>query len=92
MTAAMKRQATAPAFKAFGQMLTCADIDWLSHFFATSLQSKPGVRRGARVAVMMSKLLAFPIAMLGIIHLEAGSCKRSCSPPYPYASPRIRPE
>ena len=80
MSTAMKRHAAAPAFKAFGQTLTYADVDRLSHAFAAYLQNKLGVRRGDRVAVMMPNLLAFPIAMLGII--RAGAVQVNVNPMY----------
>ena len=61
LNAALKRHASRPAFKAFGQTLTYADVDRLAQSFAAYLQNKLGVERGDRVAVMMPNLLAFPV-------------------------------
>ncbi|MEP9321558.1 AMP-binding protein [Paraburkholderia phymatum] len=63
---AMRRFAAKPAFRAFGQTLTYADIDRLSTAFAAYLQKVAGVRKGDRVAVMLPNLLAFPIAFIAI--------------------------
>lgn len=64
--AAMQRFAAKPAFRAFGQTLTYADIDRLSTAFAAYLQKVAGVRQGDRVAVMLPNLPAFPIAFIAI--------------------------
>ncbi|HMS04328.1 MAG TPA: AMP-binding protein [Burkholderiaceae bacterium] len=80
MTDAMARHAARPAFKAFGQTLSYADVDRLSLSFASYLQNKLGVRRGDRIALMMPNLLAFPVAMLGII--RAGAVQVNVNPLY----------
>src|SRR5215510_2148166 len=77
---AMKRYAARPAFRCFGQTLTYADIDRLSRAFAAYLQTKAGIRRGDRVAVMLPNLPAFPIAMLGI--MRAGAIQVNVNPLY----------
>jgi long-chain acyl-CoA synthetase len=59
---AMRRYADKPAFRCFGQTLTYADTDRLSRDFAAYLQSKLGVKKGDRVAVMLPNIPAFPIA------------------------------
>ncbi len=79
MEAAMQRYADKPAFRAFGQTLRYADVDRLSRDFAAWLRAQ-GIQRGDRVAVMMPNLLAFPIAMLGII--RAGAVQVNVNPLY----------
>ncbi len=68
MNAAMTRYADKPAFRSFGQTLTYAEVDRLSGDFAAYLQQQ-GVKKGDRVAVMTPNILAFPVAMLGIIRV-----------------------
>ena len=77
---AMKKYAAKPAFRSFGQTLTYADVDRQSHNFAAYLQTKLGVKKGDRIAVMMPNLLAFPIAFLGII--RAGAVQVNVNPMY----------
>ncbi|TNF63019.1 MAG: long-chain-fatty-acid--CoA ligase [Burkholderiales bacterium] len=79
MEAAMQRYADKPAFRSFGQTLSYADVDRLSRDFAAWLQSH-GVQRGDRVAVMTPNILAFPVAMLGII--RAGAVQVNVNPLY----------
>ena len=79
MEAAMKRYADRPAFRSFGQTLSYADVDRLSRDFAAWLQSR-GVRHGDRIAVMTPNILAFPLAMLGII--RAGAVQVNVNPLY----------
>jgi len=77
---AMRRCADKPAFRCFGQTLTFADTDRLSRNFAAYLQSKLGVRKGDRIAVMLPNIPAFPIAMLGIV--RAGGVQVNVNPLY----------
>ena len=77
---AMKKYAAKPAFRSFGQTLTYADVDRQSRNFAAYLQTKLGVKKGDRIAVMMPNLLAFPIAFLGII--RAGAVQVNVNPMY----------
>ena len=77
---AMKMYAAKPAFRSFGQVLTYADVDRQSRNFAAYLQTKLGVKKGDRIAVMMPNLLAFPIAFLGII--RAGAVQVNVNPMY----------
>ncbi len=76
---AMRIYAEKPAFRAFGQTLSYADVDRLSAGFAAWLQQH-GVKRGDRVAVMMPNLLAFPIAFIGIA--RAGAVQVNVNPLY----------
>ena len=80
LNAALKRHAGRPAFKAFGQTLTYADVDRQAQTFAAYLQNKLGVERGDRVAVMMPNLLAFPVTLLGI--MRAGAIQVNVNPLY----------
>ncbi len=77
---AMTVHAEKPAFRSFGQTLTYAEVDRQSRNFASYLQTKLGVRKGDRIAVMMPNLLAFPIAFLGII--RAGGVQVNVNPLY----------
>src|ERR1700746_42147 len=77
---AMRRYADKPAFRCFGQTLTYADTDRLSRDFAAYLQSKLGVKKGDRVAVMLPNIPAFPIAMIGIV--RAGAVQVNVNPLY----------
>src|SRR5215468_10146971 len=80
LEAAMRRYADKPAFRCFGQTLTYADSDRLSRDFAAYLQSKLGVKKGDRIAVMLPNIPAFPLAMLGI--LRAGAVQVNVNPLY----------
>ncbi|WP_105510247.1 AMP-binding protein [Paraburkholderia sp. BL21I4N1] len=66
---AMREFAEKPAFHAFGQTLSFADVDRASHAFAAYLQQVAGVRKGDRVAVMLPNLLAFPLAFVAIARI-----------------------
>jgi long-chain acyl-CoA synthetase len=77
---AMTRHAEKPAFRCFGQTLTYADTDRLSRAFAAYLQTRLGIRKGDRIAVMLPNLPAFPLAMLGII--RAGAIQVNVNPLY----------
>ena len=67
MDEAMLKFADKPAFRAFGQTLTYADVDRQSAAFAAWLQQSLGVKKGDRIAVMCPNFMAFPIAFLGIM-------------------------
>jgi len=78
--AAMKKYAERTAFVSFMNRLTYADVDRLSARFAAFLQGKLGVKKGDRVAIMAPNLLAFPVAMFGI--LRAGAVQVNVNPLY----------
>src|SRR3974377_612883 len=80
---AMQRFADKPAIRCFGQTLTYADTDRLSRYLAAYLQSKLGVPKGDRIAVMLPNIPAFALAMLGIV--RAGAVQVNVNPLY---SPR----
>lgn len=68
------------AFVGVGGSLTYTDVDRLSRDFAAYLQAELGVQKGDRIALMAPNLLAFPIAMLGI--LRAGAVQVNVNPLY----------
>ncbi len=80
MDAAIDRYRDRTALRSAGNALTYADVDRLSRAFAAFLQSQIGIEKGDRVAVMMPNLLAFPIALLGI--LRAGAVAVTVNPLY----------
>src|SRR5665213_1263843 len=77
---AMQRFADKPAFRCLGQTVSYADVDRQSRAFAAYLQNKLGVKKGDRIAVMSPNLIAFPIAMLGII--RTGAAQVNVNPLY----------
>ena len=77
---AMTSFADRPAFRSFGQTLSYADVDRLSAAFCAYLQTRLGVNKGDRIAVMSPNLLAFPIAFLGIA--RAGAVQVNVNPMY----------
>ena len=79
LEAAMSRYASKLAFVSFGERLTYGDVDRLSRDFAAYLQAQ-GIKRGDRIAVMVPNILAFPVAMLGII--RAGAVQVNVNPLY----------
>ena len=68
------------AFNNFGVSRTYAEIESLSRDFAAYLQHELGVGKGDRVAVMVPNMLAFPVAMLGI--LRTGAIQVNVNPLY----------
>src|SRR6201985_1225796 len=77
---AMQRFADKPAIRCFDQTLTYADTDRLSRNFAAFLQSKLGVVKGDRIAVMLPNIPAFAGAMLGSV--RAGAVQVNANPLY----------
>lgn len=59
------------AFSNFGASKTYSEVEALSRDFGAYLQQELGVGHGDRVAVMLPNMLAFPIAMLGILRIGA---------------------
>ena len=68
------------AYANFGGRLSYADAWKTSRDFAAYLQSELGVKKGDRVAVMLPNMLAFPVAMQGI--LRAGAVQVNVNPMY----------
>ncbi len=68
------------AYSNFGATMTYAEVLDLSRDFAAYLQNKLGVAKGDRVALMAPNMMAFPVAMLGI--LRAGGVQVNVNPMY----------
>jgi len=62
-----------------GKVMTYADLDETSRAFAAWLQSR-GLKRGARVAIMMPNVLQYPVALAAI--LRAGCTVVNVNPLY----------
>jgi long-chain acyl-CoA synthetase len=71
---------TKPAYCSFGKTLSYADIDRLSARFAAFLHGELKLGKGARVALMMPNLLAYPVCLFGA--LRAGCTVVNCNPLY----------
>ena len=69
-----------PAFSSFGQVLSYAEIERKSAYVAAYLQAELGLKKGDRVALMSPNIMAFPVAMLGI--LRAGLVQVNVNPLY----------
>ncbi|HYD63362.1 MAG TPA: AMP-binding protein [Noviherbaspirillum sp.] len=69
-----------PAFQSMGVKMSYRELDELSLRFASYLRSLPGLKRGARVAIMMPNLLQYPVAMYGT--LRAGMVVVNVNPLY----------
>jgi long-chain acyl-CoA synthetase len=74
-----KAYASREACVCMGKALTYADLDAASRAFAAWLQSL-GLKRGARVALMMPNVLQYPVAIAGA--LRAGCVVVSVNPLY----------
>ncbi len=61
-----KKFAARPAFICMDKTITFAELDAMSYKVAAWLQSR-GLKKGARVAVMMPNVLQYPVVMTGII-------------------------
>jgi long-chain acyl-CoA synthetase len=66
MEESLKKYATQPAFICMDKTITYAELDAMSLKVAAWLQSK-GLKKGARVAVMMPNVLQHPVTMVGVI-------------------------
>lgn len=69
-----------PAFHCMGKNLTYGEIDILSRKFAHYLDTKLGLKKGDRVALMMPNILQYPVALFGI--LRAGMVAVNVNPLY----------
>src|SRR5574343_1024248 len=76
---AMRKYKDRVAFRCMGAALTYADLDQLSARVASWLQAK-GLKKGSRVAVMMPKVLQYPVVVAGI--LRAGCVVVNVNPMY----------
>ena len=68
------------AYSSFGGRLTFGETWALSRDFAAYLQQEVGITKGDRVAVMLPNMMAFPVAMYGI--LRAGGVQVNVNPMY----------
>lgn len=76
---ACKQFAGQPAFTCMGKSLTYAELDRQSSAFAAWLQSR-GIKKGARVGLMMPNVLQYPVAMMAC--LRAGYVVVNINPLY----------
>lgn len=76
---ACRRFAARPAFSCMGKSLSYGALENRSAAFGAFLQSK-GLKKGARVAVMMPNVLQYPVVMMGI--LRAGYTVVNVNPLY----------
>src|SRR5512134_3016201 len=76
----VRRYREQAAFESFGVQITYGELDRLSRDFAAYLQTRLGLRKGERVAVMLPNILQYPIAVFGI--LRAGLVVVSVNPLY----------
>ena len=77
---ASERYSEHTAYSNFGGRKTFAEIDKLSLDFAAYLQNTLGLKKGERVALMAPNMMAFPVAMFGI--LRAGGVQVNVNPMY----------
>jgi len=75
-----ERYADNIAFSSFGSKKTYAETMAQSENFAAYLQNELGLKKGDRVALMTPNMMAFPIAMFGI--LRAGCVQVNVNPMY----------
>lgn len=75
-----QRFATQPCYTNLGAVLSFQQIDKLSQAFAGYLQTKCGLEKGDRVAIMLPNLLQYPVAMFGA--LRAGMTVVNINPLY----------
>jgi long-chain acyl-CoA synthetase len=73
------KYASRPAFTCMGKTITFADLDALSSAFGAWLQGR-GLRKGARVALMMPNILQYPVCLFGV--LRAGCTVVNVNPLY----------
>ena len=69
-----------PAFRSMGTTLSYAEIDRGTRAFAAFLQTRCGLVKGDRLAIMMPNVLQYPIALFGAF--RAGLVVVNCNPLY----------
>lgn len=69
-----------PAFTSLGVSLSYDELDRRSREFGAWLQHEAGLKRGERVAIMLPKLLQYPVALFGA--LRAGMVVVNVNPLY----------
>lgn len=75
----LKKYAARDAYVCMGKALTYAELDAKSRQLAAWLQAQ-GLKKGARVAIMMPNVLQYPVAVVGI--LRAGCIVVNVNPLY----------
>jgi long-chain acyl-CoA synthetase len=73
------KYASRPAFTCMGRTITFAELDAQSSAFGAWLQGQ-GLRKGARVALMMPNILQYPVCLFGV--LRAGCTVVNVNPLY----------
>lgn len=63
---AVAAYATRPAFESFGKSITFAELGRAANAFAATLQAR-GLKKGDRVAIMLPNILAYPVALCGVL-------------------------
>lgn len=76
----VRRFGDRPAFANMGATLTFRELDALSRRFAAFLQSRLGLDKGDRFAIMLPNLLQYPVALFGA--LRAGLVVVNVNPLY----------
>ncbi len=79
LVASCRQFSANPAFTCMGKTLSFAEVERLSAGFGAWLQSR-GLKKGARVALMMPNVLQYPIAMMAV--LRAGYVVVNVNPLY----------
>ena len=74
------RFAALPAYSNMGASISYAQLDQSSRDFAAYLQQSIGLKKGARVAIMLPNLMQYPVALFGI--LRAGLVVVNVNPQY----------
>src|SRR6266581_1761745 len=73
-----------PAYTCMGKSITFADLDRASAAFGAFLQGR-GLKKGARVALMMPNILQYPVCLFGV--LRAGYTVVNTNPLYTAREP-----
>ena len=79
MVKACKTYGSRPAFTSMGKTVSFAELEEASRHFAAFLQAR-GLKKGARVALMMPNVLQYPVALMGV--LRAGCTVVNVNPLY----------
>lgn len=76
----VRRYSQRTAFICMGRAISYAELDRLTRDFAAYLQVSLGLRKGARVVLMMPNCLQYPVCLFGV--LRAGGTVVNCNPMY----------
>lgn len=75
-----RQYASRPAYVHMDRSMSFGELDADSAAFGAWLTRKAGLRKGARIAIMLPNLLQYPVAMFGA--LRAGLCVVNTNPLY----------